>query len=160
MKTKTFSLIVMAFAVTSQVLAQGTPKLELTVAEAKVNLTRAEKSGRAKIMYKPGDVIHYTITAQNVGDGVMTSPVVTDPIPAGVVYVPMSAKGEDTIITFSINSGITYQNWPPTYTVKDADGKEIVKNAPPEMISHIRWELQKPLAPNEKKILEFDVKVK
>ena len=160
MKTKISLLVVMTLFITSQVLAQGTPKLELSIADTKVNLTEAEQSGEAEIAYRPGDTIHYAITAQNVGDGIMTIPVVTDPVPAGVVYVPTSAKGEDAVITYSVNSGITYQAWPPVYTVRDADGQELVKNAPPEMITHIRWELQQPLAPNETKILEFDVKVK
>lgn len=160
MKVKNSHLILMALVITSQVLAQGTPKLELKVAETKVNLTPDEKSGKTKIVYKPGDVIHYTITAQNVGDGVMTTPVVTDPVPAGVIYIQLSAKGQDAVITFSINNGMTYQNWPPTYIVKGTDGKDVVKNATPEMITHVRWELQKPLAPSEKKILEFEVKVK
>jgi len=160
MKIKNSNLILMALVIASQVLAQGTPKLELKVAETKVNLTPEEKSGKAKIVYKPGDVIHYTITAQNVGDGVMTTPVVTDPVPAGVVYLPLTAKGENAKITFSINGGLTYLAWPPTYIIKDANGKDVVKNATPEMITHIRWELQKPLAPKEIKILEFEVKVK
>jgi len=160
MKVNNYALFVVALVITSQVLAQETPRLELNVAETKVNLTPAERSGQTKIVYKPGDTIHYTITAQNVGNGIMTTPVVTDPIPAGVVYVPLSAKGQDAVITYSINGGITYQNWPPTYKMKDNKGKEVVKNATPEMVTHIRWELQKPLAPQEKKLLEFDVKVK
>jgi len=160
MKIKNSHLILMALVITSQVLAQGTPKLELTIVDTKINLTPDEKSGKTKIVYKPGDDIHYTIMAQNAGDGVMMTPIVTDPIPAGVIYIPLSAKGKDAVVTFSINSGITYQPWPPTYIVKDANGKDVVKNAPPEMTTHIRWELQKPLAPSEKKILEFDVKVK
>ncbi|MDZ7822348.1 MAG: hypothetical protein U5N26_11425 [Candidatus Marinimicrobia bacterium] len=86
--------------------------------------------------------------------------MVTDPVPAGVVYVPLSAEGEDADIIFSINNGISYQSWPPTYTILDNDGKSIVKEATPAMVTHIRWEIKDPLQVNEQKKLEFMVEVK
>ncbi|MBN1129418.1 MAG: DUF11 domain-containing protein [Chitinispirillaceae bacterium] len=160
MKINKFRSFLGILVLASLLAAQGTPKLELSIAETKVNMTAAEKSGKKAVAYRPRDVIRYVITAQNVGDGVMTKPVITDPVPAGVAYVPLSAKGEDALITFSINGGYSYQAWPPTYTVKDANGKDVIKEAPPEMITHIRWELQRSLNPKERKILEFNVKVK
>lgn len=154
-------LYVLALIMTGTLLlAQGTPKLELSISEKKVNMTAAERSGKTAVTYRPGDVIHYVITAQNSGDGIMKNPVITDPVPDGVVYLPLTAKGQDATISYSINGGISYQNWPPTYIVKDAEGNESIKTATPEMITHIRWELRNPLAPNEKRNLQFDVKVK
>ncbi len=140
--------------------AQGTPKLELTIEESKVNLTPAEETGQTEIVYKPGDVIHYDIIVQNIGDADMADPVITDPVPDGVVYLPRSAEGEDAVISYSINGGNTYQSWPPTYRVTNADGEEVVRVAPPEMVTHIRWEMQKTFAPGEQEVLEFEVEVK
>lgn len=160
MKFPKVLFLLAAIMLTGLLLAQGTPKLELSINEKKVNMTAAERSGKTAVVYRPGDVIHYEITAQNTGDGIMNNPVVTDPIPAGVVYLPLTAKGQDATISYSINSGISYQNWPPTYIVKDAEGNESVKTATAEMVTHIRWELRKPLSPKEKRILQFDVKVK
>lgn len=160
MKSQKILRLLVLFMTTTLLLAQGTPKLELSISEKKVNMTAAERSGRTKVTYRPGDVIHYEITAQNTGDGIMNNPVVTDPVPAGVVYLPLTAKGQDALISYSINGGISYQNWPPTYIVKDAEGNESIRTATPEMVTHIRWELRKPLAAKDKRILEFDVKVK
>ncbi len=160
MKINKFRFFLAVLAAASLLLAQGTPKLELSITETKVNLTSAERSGKKAIAYRPGDEIRYVITAQNTGDGVMTKPAVTDPVPAGTAYVPLTATGEDAVIVFSINGGYSYQPWPPTYTVKDKNGKDVVKNASPDMVTHIRWELQKDLNPKDKRLLEFNVKVK
>jgi len=160
MKLKKLLFIITACTLTVLLRAQGTPRLELTVADRKVNMTSAEQSGRVAIAYRPGDVIRYAITAENVGDGVMTEPVVTNPVPAGTVYVPLSASGKDAQIVFSINSGYTYQSWPPTYTIQDAEGNMITREATADMVTHIRWQIKRDIAPGEKSILEFELKVK
>lgn len=160
MKSQKTLLILAVFMLSGILTAQGTPQLELSISEQKVNMTIAEKSGKEPVAYRPGDVIHYVITAENTGDGVMTNPVVTDPVPEGVVYLPLTAKGRDALVQFSIDSGKNYQSWPPVYLVKDKDGNEVKKEATADMVTHIRWELRKALAPNERKLLEFDVMVK
>lgn len=160
MNKRIFKSIILFFILGSLLFAQGAPKLELTIIEEKTNMTQAEKEGRAMITYKPGDVIRYTIIATNVGDGVLTSPLITDPIPKGVNYLPISAKGLNSVITYSINNGQLYQSWPPKYNEKDENGKTVEKLASPDMVTHLRWELTKALAPNESHQLEFEVIVK
>ena len=162
MKTRKLLIhvLLLSFVLSTLAFAQGKPKLELKVLDQKVNMTAAEKAGSAKIAYRPGDVIHYTVVAHNAGNGEMTNPVITDPIPQGVAYIPGSAKGEHAEITYSINKGKSFEAWPPTYKAKDSRGKTVKQVATPEMITHIRWELKKSLAPNESKNLEFEVKVK
>ncbi|RKY55636.1 MAG: hypothetical protein DRP93_02975 [Candidatus Neomarinimicrobiota bacterium] len=160
MRRHTISIALAAMLIVSLAFAQGVPKLELTVIDTKVNMTQAEKEGKAQINYKPGDIIRYTIIAGNVGNGILANPLITDPVPKGVSYKPFSAKGESAEITYSVNEGRLFQSWPPTYMVKDEEGKVVTKLAPPEMITHVRWELKKPLAPNESQQLEFEVIVK
>ncbi len=140
--------------------AQDRPKLELTIIETKINMTQAEKMGKVKVTCKPGDMIRYAVLAQNVGKGMMTEPVISDPIPTGTSYKPHSAKGSFADIVFSIDGGKVYQSWPPKYEIKDRDGKTVKKMASPDMITHIQWELKKSLAPNASKELEFQVIVK
>jgi len=154
----TLCLLLLGFG--SLLYAQGVPKLELTVIDEKVNLTQAEKTGQTAINYKPGDVIRYTIIATNVGNGVLNNPLITDPIPKGVSYKPYSAKGQNAEITFSVNEGRLFQSWPPTYTVKNEEEEIITKLASPDMVTHVRWELKTPLAPNQSQQLEFEVIVK
>ena len=160
MKKRTFYLILVSVFIVSFAFAQGVPKLELTIIDEKVNMTQAEKEGRVAINYKPGDVIKYSIIARNVGTGILSNPLITDPLPKGVSYKPMSAKGNNAEITFSVNDGRLFQAWPPTYKVKNEDDKVIVKLASPDMITHVRWELKEPMAPNASKQLEFEVIVK
>ena len=160
MNKRIFKFIILFFILGSLLFAQGVPKLELTIIDEKINMTQAEKEGRATITYKPGDVIRYTIIATNVGDGVLTSPLITDPVPRGVSYLPYTTKGLNSVITYSVNSGQLFQSWPPTYKEKDENGKTVEKLASPDMVTHVRWELTKALAPNESHQLEFEVIVK
>ncbi|MCF7808467.1 MAG: DUF11 domain-containing protein [Candidatus Marinimicrobia bacterium] len=143
----------------SMVYAQGTPKLDLAMAEQKVNLTASEMNDASTVAYQPGDTLRYMITAANVGDGLMTEPEVIDPIPTGVTYIANSAVGENTTTTFSIDQGRTYMAWPPTYTVRNAQGELIERVATPDMITHIKWNILRDLNPGDSSNLEFLVEV-
>ncbi len=139
--------------------AQGTPKLEINIAEQKMNLSAAEMAEDAVINYIPGDTVKYTLTASNVGDGLMNDAEIVDPIPAGVTYVANSASGTNTDITFSMNQGNTYMSWPPYYTVRNSKGILVKRKATPEMISHIKWNVLKDINPGESTSMEFLVEV-
>lgn len=143
----------------SMVYAQGTPRLDLKMAEQKVNLTTSELNDASNISYQPGDTLRYMITASNVGDGLMTEPEVVDPIPMGVTYIANTAMGDETSITFSIDQGRTYMAWPPTYTVRNAQGELIERAASADMITHIKWNILKDLNPGDNSNLEFLVEV-
>jgi len=160
MNLKKITCIILLFVAGSLLFAQGIPKLELTIVDTKVNMSQAEKEGRVAINYKPGDVIRYTIIASNTGNGILTSPLITDPVPQGVSYKPFSAMGQNSVITYSVNNGRLFQAWPPTYIERDENGQDVVKLASPDMVTHVRWELTKTLAPNESHQLEFEVIVK
>jgi uncharacterized repeat protein (TIGR01451 family) len=157
---KKFTSIILLFIFASMLFAQGVPKLELTIIDKKMNMTQAEKEGRIAVSVKPGDVIRYTIIASNTGNGILTSPLITNPVPQGVSYNPLSAKGMDSVITFSIDGGNIFRSWPVTYKVEDENGRLVEKLASPDMVTHVRWELTKPMAPNESRQLEFEVIVK
>jgi len=159
LKTTIIRLLMVAFALTAFAMAQA-PKLELTIIDEKVNMSQAEKEGRAAITYRPGDVIRYTIIATNVGDAVLTSPLITDPVPMGVSYLPNTADGLNSVITFSVNNGQLFQAWPPTYRVLNENGEYEERLASPDMVTHVRWELTKSLEPNESHQMEFEVVVK
>ena len=148
-----------AIVTLSMVMGQGAPKLDIQIEDQKTNLTEAEKKDAKLITYFPGDTIRYVLTASNIGDGLMKNPEIVDPVPAGVTYVPKSALGEDTEITFSMNQGSTYMTWPPYYTVRNSKGILVKREATPEMISHIKWNISSDLKPGEKSTMEFLVVV-
>ena len=139
--------------------AQGTPRLDLRMDEQKLNLSAAEMADEAQITYIPGDTLLYTIIASNVGDGLMTEPEIVDPIPAGVTYLANTAKGDNANITFSIDQGRSYMPWPPTYTVRNAQGELIERKAGPEMVTHIKWSLRSSMDPGDASTLAFMVEV-
>ena len=143
----------------SVAVAQGTPKLDIQITDSKVNLSSAEKEDASTVSYGPGDTLRYSIIAANIGDGLMTSTEVVDPIPAGVIYVAESALGADAEISFSINQGSSYMPWPPYYTVRNSKGILVKRKASADMVSHIKWSLTRDLKPQEKSALEFMVVV-
>ncbi len=143
----------------STALGQGTPKLSITMEDHKFNVTASEKTDSSSISYVPGDTIQYSITATNKGDGIMTNPVIVDPIPAGVTYVAQSAKGDYSEISFSLDQGNTYMAWPPFYTVRNSKGLLVNREASPDMITHIKWNISLELKPKESSMLEFLVVV-
>jgi len=67
--------------------------------------------------------------------------------------------GEGTTITFSIDQGRKYMAWPPTYTVRNAQGELIERTASADMVTHIKWLSMKDLTPGENSNLEFMVEV-
>ena len=154
-----FLTVVIATLGLSTVSAQGTPKLDLNVTDQKINLTDAEIKNPSIINYLPGDTIRYTITASNVGDGLMTEPEIVDPIPAGVTYVEASAAGNNSEISYSMNQGKSYSPWPLTYTVRNSKGILVKRKAAPEMITHIKWNITKNLNPGKATTMEFLVVV-
>ena len=143
----------------STALGQGAPKLSITMEDRKFNVTVSEKTDSSSISYVPGDTIQYSITATNKGDGIMTNPVIVDPIPAGVTYVEQSAKGDYSEISFSLDQGNTYMAWPPFYTVRNSKGLLVKREASPDMITHIKWDISLELKPKESSMLEFLVVV-
>ncbi|HJV35335.1 hypothetical protein [Geomonas sp.] len=109
--------------------------------------------------YAPNDLIVYTITYTNNGDQAATNAVIDDPIPAGTVYVPGSAKGEGSEITFSIDKGKTFAA--PTLLTYEtqAGGKKEKHVAAPEEYTNVRWVVATIPAKASGK-LEFKVRVK
>lgn len=152
--------IVLGFLLAGQILAQGTPKLSITIVDEKVNQTTAERAGQAAIKIAPGDTILYVITAANTGDAVMKDPSIVDPIPAGVEYIALSAQGSNAKIQFSIDGGKTYSKWPVEYEFTNPAGKKIKKQATTDMITHVKWDINATIQPNKSRELSFQVVVK
>jgi len=152
-------IMILLMGIAATAIAQGTPRLSIVIEDEKHNLTAEERSGQADILYHPGDTIRYVLTASNVGDGLMTDPEIIDPIPGGVTYIAGSAEGVDTRISYSIDGGSTYHAWPVMYSSTNARGEEITKEATPDMVTHLKWGIQRSLQPGEATTMEFRVEV-
>lgn len=138
----------------------ATPQVSISItAEKEVTINKQKKMIVAKDI-KPGDVIFYTIRFINSGDSTATNAVLDDPIPQGTIYIPGTADGNNTDITFSMDGGKTFKK-PSllTYEVKLPGKKAEKKVASPEQYTHIRWVIST-ISAGGKGQVGFQVKVK
>jgi|TARA_B110000902_G_C14153903_1_gene530626 uncharacterized repeat protein (TIGR01451 family) len=104
----------------------------------------------------PGDSIVYTSTFTNISSEVVSSIVVNNPVPDNTKYVRFTAQGENTTVTFSIDSGNAFSA-PAGLTVTEANG--VARAAKPEEYTDIRWIYQGELLPGQSSSVNFKVTI-
>ena len=143
---------------------QGNTKLDLkTKAEKEITVKQQGKATIKRVPLDkaaPGNILVYTITYSNAGKGPVLDAVIVDPLPAGVRYIADSAEGKDAEIRCSIDKGRTWVKPPAIMEFRKADGSLEKKPAPPEMYTHIKWAIKKPVAPGQSGQVSFKVTVK
>jgi uncharacterized repeat protein (TIGR01451 family) len=123
-------------------VATGSGPLETEIVVEK--LLPANPPARPFELFSPvgrleaGDEVHYTIRVRNPGKQPVTDAQVTKRLPVGLHYVAGSAAGPSCTIEFSTDGGSTF-----TAQRKDSD------------YTHVRWTLQRPLAPGATALLRF-----
>ena len=99
---------------------------------------------------RPNDVIEYRVTYTNTGDQPVQNIFVTDPIPFGTEFVHSSAtKLKTGDVEYSVDGGKTYQPWPILVKKTNENGEEEMVEATPDMVTHLRWALTKPIEPKQ-----------
>lgn len=137
------------------------PPLEIT-ATAEVEVTTKNADGREEVKrvpatrVPPGDAVIYTLSARNTGEKPAGDVVVTDPIPEHMEYVDGSASSDGARVTFSVDGGKTFAA-KETLKVRGEDGQ--MRAATPADFTHVRWQLEKPLAPGEARAVSFRARV-
>jgi uncharacterized repeat protein (TIGR01451 family) len=107
----------------------------------------------------PGDILVYTVRAENAGDGPAFDPRLQDPIPEGTVLLPESVSRIN--VTASLDGGASWEPFPVRVLVgEDEDGELLYEDAHPETYTHLRWQLDGPLGPGEAKEVSFKVRVR
>ena len=94
----------------------------------------------------PGERVAYALDYVNDEDEAATDLVLTMPVPDVVSFIEGSARGEGTVITYSVD-GKTFSD---RESLKNGD-----RMATSEDISHIRWNIAGPIAPGESGTLMF-----
>ncbi len=108
---------------------------------------------------QPGDILRYTIAAENQTDQAIANFILTQPIPDPVIYLPDSSTIDiDAEITYSIDNSTTFVER-PTVEVTLENGQVETKPAPPDAYTHIRWTLANPLPPATVVTGQFEVQV-
>jgi uncharacterized repeat protein (TIGR01451 family) len=123
-------------------VATGSGALETEIVVEK--LSPANPPTRPVALFVPvgrleaGDEVHYTIRVRNPGKQPVTDAQVTKRLPVGLHFVAGSATGPSCIIEFSTDGGTTF-------TAQRSGGN----------YTHVRWTLQRPLAPGATALLRF-----
>jgi len=100
-----------------------------------------------------GDEVHYTIKVRNPGEQAVTDIVVTKRLPFGVRYQAGTAAGPACKIQFSTDGGSTFKAPEPTRNT--AATRRNARPTPVPDYTHVRWILEKPLAPKATALLRF-----
>lgn len=108
---------------------------------------------------QPGEVLRYTIAAENQTETDIPNFILTQPIPDPVVYQENSSSIDtEALITYSIDDGETFAV-NPTVEVTLENGQVETQPAPPEDYTHLRWTLTNPLPPKAVVTGQFEVQV-
>lgn len=91
----------------------------------------------------PGDEIIWTVTARNVCDQAVGNVVVANPVPEHMTYVPNSALGIGTDVSYSLDG----QDFKPlaALTVHASDGSTRAARA--DDVRYVRWAYANAFAP-------------
>jgi uncharacterized repeat protein (TIGR01451 family) len=155
------ALVLVLLTVAGVARAQQNPIVLKSVAETEVEAKNAhggvEKKRVPLTKAPPGAEVIYTTTFTNQGAKPAGNVVVTNPVPANTSYVGGSARGENTVITFSVDGGKSYAA-PDALTLRTTDGRE--RPALPSDYTHVRWVYKGDLPPGKTGAAEFRVVVK
>ncbi len=136
-------------------------QVELTTQTYKV--TEVKKAdGSSKIEWikadsiVPGDKVGYRIIVNNKGAEDANSIVLDNPVPQHTVYVAGSARGANTKIVYSVDSGKTYKMPEKLFIIKK--GKKYPATA--KDYSNVKWTLTQALKAGESTQVQYVVQVK
>ena len=120
---------------------QATKRIAIAVLDEQGN----KSTRQIEVAVTPGDEVIYTIIYSNKSKDTATDVVISNPIPAHMIYVSNSASSTNTKLEFSVD-GKHFDN-AGKLTVTAADGK--TRPAQAEDYTHVRWTLITPLEPGK-----------
>lgn len=128
-------------------------------------ITVADPSGRLVTRHEPvkvagpGDVLVYTLRAENVGSSPAFHARLRDQIPAGTVLITDSVVPEGAQISASLDGGETWNEFPVIVERTLDDGSSHRAPAPPEAYTHLQWLLAGQIGPGEQREVSFKVRI-
>jgi uncharacterized repeat protein (TIGR01451 family) len=137
---------------------------------AELRQVRREANGQEQISWNPlpatarvvpGNILRYTVTAQNNTSRNMRNLVVSQPIPEGMTYLLQSAvaaKAAGATVDYSIDGGRTFTS-KPTIRVRE-NGQVVERPAPAEAYTHVRWNFGEQLPANTRVVVSYQVRVR
>ena len=104
-----------------------------------------------------GDTVIYTLEVRNTAAASLRRPVVTYAIPAHMTYMPESAVGPGTEVSYSIDAGRSFDT-PENLRVQEPGGQ--LRAAAAADYTHIRWQLKNALKGNSVAFVRFRARMK
>jgi len=159
MNTKYLLTLFTLLASATSALAQGqlnfqnSAQVEATVRDESTGAVTTEL--RDADLVKPGEVVVFTSVFTNIGEETADEILVSNPVPENMIYTPFSARGENTVVNYSVD-GANFGS-PDSLTVVDSDGAE--RTARPEEYKEIQWVFDGELAPGESGEVSFKARL-
>jgi uncharacterized repeat protein (TIGR01451 family) len=104
-----------------------------------------------------GDTVIYTLEARNTAPTSVPRPVVTYAIPEHMTYLPESAVGPGTEVTYSVDAGRSFDA-PENLRIQEPGGQ--LRAATAADYTHIRWQLKNALKGNSVAFVRFRARMK
>jgi len=116
---------------------------------------------------KPGDILEWVLTAENVGKDPLKQVALTIPIPPNTIYVkgtarPLELEGGVKVLPLFSYDGVHFSRPPLKKIIKVREGDhEVTKEVivPPEEYTHVRWVVPQ-LNPGQKVKVSLRTKVR
>jgi uncharacterized repeat protein (TIGR01451 family) len=155
-------LSLIAFSATaSPALAQGSNAVKALVVTAE-NLMAADSMhvaaasrGRDPKELMAGDVVRYRLTFTNVTTNPVKNVLFDNPLPTGLRYLDGTATvdRDQVAVQYSIDGGKSYSSKP--MIEHEVEGRRVLRPAPAETYTHIRWSVQGSVLPGAAVHAEF-----
>ncbi len=162
--SRVFPAMAIVCAATWAAAGPASPKVEVSVTVER-EAVRVDASGNRHVertpvqIANPGDVLVYTVKAQNTGDAPALDASLEDPLPGGTELIVESLESGAAAPSASLDGGRTWQPFPAKVERRSAEGKVETVAAPPSAYTHLRWTLAGPLGPGESKDVRFKGRV-
>jgi uncharacterized repeat protein (TIGR01451 family) len=150
-------------------MMQNKPKVELHLTTERQIVQKSAQGKEVKIWQafaahnaaaQPGDILRFTLKAENKGDRAANALMLVQPIPKGTVYLLNTATAEIPVsIDYSIDSSKTFMAR-PTAKVSLPNGKMEERPASAETYTHVRWMFSLALGAKAATRVTYQVRVK
>jgi uncharacterized repeat protein (TIGR01451 family) len=157
-------LLAAALASWPALAADPAPRLAMTL-QVERETARTDVQGteaaapESVIATRSGDVLVYTLKADNRGDAPAFDLKLQDPVPQGTVLIVDSLVGFNRPADASLDGGMTWQPYPARVKRVAENGTELSIEAPPEAYTNLRWIVPGPVPPGGTTKVSFKVRV-
>jgi uncharacterized repeat protein (TIGR01451 family) len=137
----------------------GRPEIRVALTGAVARADERVPLDKAGVVH-PGEVLDWTITSVNEGDGAAREYRTVGQIPRGTSLVAGSVTAEyDAAVTYSIDNGKTFAAQ-PVIEERQPDGTVRTVPAPVSMYTQVRYEWSEPFAAGKTLAASYKVRVK